>query len=64
MNQKVLQTLEYHKIISQLEEHATSDPGRRLCAALLPSSDLEEIRKSQQETADAVSRIRDRKSVV
>lgn len=58
MNQKVLQTLEYHKIISQLEEHATSDPGRRLCAALLPSSDLEEIRKSQQETADAVSRIR------
>ena len=48
MNQKVLQTLEYHKIISQLEEHATSDPGRRLCAALLPSSDLEEIRKSQQ----------------
>ncbi|MCI8949366.1 MAG: endonuclease MutS2 [Lachnospiraceae bacterium] len=58
MNEKVLQTLEYYKIISQLEEHATSDPGRQLCSALLPSSDLQEIRSAQQETADAASRIR------
>ncbi len=58
MNQKALQTLEYYKIIRQLEDYATSALGKELCRGLLPSSDLEEIRRTQQETTDAVSRIR------
>ena len=29
MNAKVLNTLEYNKIINRLTEHATSDPGRK-----------------------------------
>ena len=58
MDQKVLQTLEYHKIIEQLKDYATSALGRERCASLLPSSDITEIRKAQQETTDAASRIR------
>jgi len=58
MNEKVLHTLEYYKIIDMLSECATSAPGRALCRALLPSCDLSEIRFSQQETTDALARIR------
>ncbi len=58
MDQKVLQTLEYHKIIEQLKGYATSALGRKLCASLLPSSDISKIRRDQQETTDAASRIR------
>ncbi len=36
MNSKVLRVLEYYKIIDQLTEKATSAPGRKLAAALLP----------------------------
>lgn len=57
MNKKVLQTLEYHKIIAQLTQKADSDPGRKMCEALLPETDLSEIRTAQTETADALSRL-------
>lgn len=57
MNTKSLKTLEYDKIIKMLEEKADSDPGRELCRGLLPQIQMQEIQKSQQETADAVSRI-------
>lgn len=57
MNKKVLQTLEYHKIIAQLVQKADSDPGRKMCEALLPETDLSEIRTAQTETADALSRL-------
>ncbi|MBO4807596.1 MAG: endonuclease MutS2 [Lachnospiraceae bacterium] len=53
MNDKVLHTLEYDKIIKLLTDKATSEPGRKLCRELLPMSDLEEIEKAQTETADA-----------
>lgn len=58
MNQKSLQILEYHKIITQLTEYAASAPGKQLCNQLLPSSDYNEIRRTQTETADAVTRVR------
>ncbi len=57
MNEKVLNTLEYHKIIQMLAEHADSEPGRRVCTSLRPSTDLNEIRKAQDETADALTRL-------
>ena len=50
MNQKALQILEYDKIISQLEDYATSALGKALCRSLLPSSELEKVRQDQQET--------------
>ena len=57
MNNKVLRVLEYTKIIDRLTEKATSEQGRRLTKALVPMTDLEEIQKAQQETADALGHL-------
>ena len=57
MNEKVLNTLEYNKIIAQLSDHADSAPGKELCNNLRPITDLEQIRQAQKETADALSRL-------
>lgn len=57
MNKKSLQTLEFHKIINQLTEYASSSSGKELCRNLLPSADAVKINQEQQETADALTRI-------
>ena len=57
MNQKVLKTLEYNKIIELLTDKADSEPGKKLCRELVPSTDIEEIRKNQAETRDALGRL-------
>jgi len=57
MNKKALTTLEYNKIILKLEDFAASLPGKEMCRALLPSSDIEVVRQTQKETSDALLRI-------
>ncbi len=57
MNQKVLQKLEYDKIIEMLAEKADSEPGKRLCREMRPSACLEEIRQWQTQTGDALNRL-------
>ncbi|MBE5860042.1 MAG: endonuclease MutS2 [Butyrivibrio sp.] len=57
MNEKVLHVLEYDKIIDELTKHATSEPGRKLCKELLPSSDKREIDRNLKKTDAAISRI-------
>ncbi len=57
MNDKALRTLEFHKIIELLSAHASSDPGRKKCAALTPLTDINKVLKMQQETEDAVGRV-------
>lgn len=57
MNEKVLSTLEYHKIILQLTDHADSEPGKKICSELVPETDLQVIRTAQSETRDALSRL-------
>ena len=57
MNAKVLNTLEYHKILQLLAAKADSAPGKEKCTSLLPSTNLEEIRLAQSQTADALSRL-------
>lgn len=57
MNSKVLRVLEYHKIINQLTDKASSEPGKRLAGALIPMTNLEEIRTAQTQTADALGRL-------
>ena len=63
MNQKALKTLEYYKIIDTLTEYASTEPGKRLCRELLPSCDYQEILQNQQETSDAVTRVRQKGSI-
>lgn len=58
MNTKSLHTLEYHKIIEQLTEYASSQLGKALCKNLVPSINLDEIVQAQTETSDAVTRVR------
>ena len=57
MNNKVLQTLEYHKILNQLAGYAASEETKKRIAGLMPSTDLEEIHYLQLTTADALSRL-------
>lgn len=54
MNKKVLQTLEFNKIIDRLTKKATSDPGRELCRKIEPMTDYNDIELAQKETYDAV----------
>lgn len=57
MNQRVLKTLEYDKIIQRLEQYASSPMGKARCKALIPFSEYNEILQAQTETADALSRL-------
>lgn len=57
MNTKVLTTLEYNKIIDLLTEKADSEPGKKLCRDLVPSTNLSAIRTAQRETKDALARL-------
>lgn len=57
MNKKALRILEFNKIIDRLTDHATSAPGKKLAAALVPMTDPEEIRAAQTQTADALGRL-------
>ena len=51
MNQKVLKTLEYYKIIERLTDCAASEPGKKMCRELTPSSDFNEIVQAQTDAA-------------
>ena len=57
MNQKVLHTLEYNKILERLSEYAACEDTRSRCLTLEPVTDLAAINELQQTTADALSRL-------
>lgn len=57
MNQKVLKTLEYYKILDKLSGYAASADVKKRISELVPSTDLEEINYLQETTADALSRL-------
>lgn len=57
MNEKVLQVLEYNKVIAMLEDKAGSPLGKERCRNLQPRIKLEDIVREQEETAAAFSRI-------
>ena len=57
MNEKVLHTLEYDKIIEKLEQYAGSAAGKNYCEKLLPSTNRAVILKEQRETSDALTHI-------
>lgn len=57
MTEKVLQKLEFDKIIEKLAEFAGSQPGRDKCLHLVPVTDADTIRLWQEETAAALCRV-------
>ncbi len=56
MNQTVLRTLEYNKIVERLAEYAFGADTKERCLSLLPSTSLSEITNAQQQTKDAMNR--------
>ncbi|MCM3122653.1 MULTISPECIES: endonuclease MutS2 [Bacillaceae] len=58
MQQRVLKTLEFDKIRSQLVEHTSSSLGREKAVALLPSVDFDEVSRLQEETDEAAKVLR------
>ncbi len=48
MNEKVLKTLEYYKIIKMLENQAGSELGKKLCHALVPSADIHDNKRKSE----------------
>ncbi|WP_173915893.1 endonuclease MutS2 [Halobacillus sp. Marseille-Q1614] len=58
MNQRILQVLEYKKIIDQLTEQAASSLGKQEAASLKPSTDFEKVVRMQNETDEAAQVLR------
>lgn len=58
MNKKTLKILEFEKIINSLVDMAGSEPAKKLCSKLKPSTDITEIQKNQSHTTAALDRIR------
>lgn len=57
MNEKILTTLEYNKILQILEAKADSEPGKKICRELKPLTDMNAIQNNQIETKDALSKL-------
>ena len=53
MDDKILQTLEYAKIVYKLTQHAATSLGKAVAEAVRPSSDLEEVKRLLQVTDEA-----------
>ncbi|WP_174729676.1 endonuclease MutS2 [Mesobacillus harenae] len=58
MQERVLKILEFDKVKSQLLEHVSSPLGREKGVNLLPSADLDEVIRLQEETDEAVNVLR------
>ncbi len=57
MNDKAMRVLEYNKITERLSDFAASPGAKEMCKSLTPSCDIDEIRATQKNTSDALSRI-------
>ena len=53
MTERTLRVLEFDKIRAQLAQYCVSEMGAALCDALVPSSRMDDVRRSQQETEEA-----------
>lgn len=57
MNEKVLHTLEYHKITERLQGFASTAMSAELCRNLQPMTDIQQINQALLQTNDALSRV-------
>ncbi|WP_054743603.1 endonuclease MutS2 [Cellulosilyticum ruminicola] len=54
MNEKTLYKLEFHKVLELVKMQAATEGGKNLISKMLPSSDLDIVKKLQEETAEAI----------
>ena len=55
MDSKILNTMDYHKILASLASHAVTGLGEQAALNLSPSSDLEEVKLRLQATDEAMT---------
>ncbi|WCF07055.1 endonuclease MutS2 [Paenibacillus thiaminolyticus] len=55
MDSKILKTMDYHKILTSLANHAATGLGEQAALNLRPSSDLEEVKLRLQATDEAMT---------
>ncbi|MFL1677511.1 endonuclease MutS2 [Paenibacillus dendritiformis] len=55
MDSKILNTMDYHKILASLANHAATGLGQQAALNLRPSSDLEEVKLRLQATDEAMT---------
>lgn len=53
MDDKILKTMEYHKIIDQLVKYSQTPLGKRSAESLLPVSELDDVKRMLQATDEA-----------
>lgn len=58
MDRRAWETLEFHKVIEQLKEHAASSLGKHMVASLEPSHDMEDVRQRQAATFEGTEVLR------
>jgi DNA mismatch repair protein MutS2 len=58
VNNKAIETLEFHKIRNQLMGYASSSLGKEMVEKLTPSTDYQEVIRRQEETDEAATVIR------
>ena len=46
MNSKIIEKLEYNRIIKQLSDLAITAPAKKQALKLMPSSDFDEVKKA------------------
>ncbi|MBO8164455.1 MAG: endonuclease MutS2 [Brevibacillus sp.] len=63
MDQRVLNTLEYDKVISRLVEKASSTLGKERASRLVPYTTMEEVLQAQRSTEEAAAVLRMKGSV-
>ena len=63
ISEKTVATLELHKILQDLAAYATFGAGEELALELFPSTELEEARLWQRETAEAVALLEERANI-
>ena len=63
ISEKTLATLELHKILQDLTSYTTFGAGEEFAMELYPSTELEEVRLWQRETAEAVALLEERSNV-
>lgn len=63
MDQKSLQTLEFNKIVTLLEQKAISVMGKEMCKKIKPFTDVKKIRYQQKQTSEALAIILKRGSL-
>ncbi|OGX68079.1 MAG: endonuclease MutS2, partial [Paenibacillus sp. RIFOXYA1_FULL_44_5] len=55
MNEKILSTMEFTKVLHKLAEHAATSMGKQRCMELMPQTDFEKVKILLQATDEAVN---------